>query len=163
MPLWLITASKSNQQCCPQAYSRLLLTRSCKAEFIQNRKLSVFITVQSGLFSYISSLVESLTRIRPREAPFPLYISRNGTLGRFHKGYNINCMITVFPHHMGFGVWCHPVDICELCCCQTSVTWGPSLVWPSAAKSICNKHLQVWHRRTCLVAWSPKCTITLTW
>ena len=118
--MWLVTSFKSDQQCCSQAYSWLLLTQSCKAGFIQNKN--------SLLSSQYSLIVTSLNCIKSRRAPFPPSIAITGTLGRlrkWHKTFTVtfHCFTTdrfwcLLPPGGQFHTWCTehvpPPEFCHV-------------------------------------------------
>lgn len=138
-PVWLVTSSKSDQQCCSQAYWWLLLTQSCKAGFIQNKKSLLSSQYSLACFLYNQLIVKSLTWIKSRRAPFPPSIAITGTLGRLRKWHKT--FTVTFHCFTTDRFWCllppggqfHTV--LNMCHHLSFVMWGVSLVWPSAAKS----------------------------
>lgn len=134
-----------------KAYSWLLMTQSCKVGSFKTKTLCIHNSTIWPV-SYITSLVESLTRIWSRRTPLALFMTITGTLGRLHKGGNINWGISVSCLRWSLvpdaTQWTNLHMVYWTCCHQSFVMWVSSLVWPSAAKRICNKHLQVWHPRT---------------
>lgn len=89
-----MAVTKSGQQCCSQTHSGLLLAKSYKAGFIQNKTSLCVHHSTVWPVSYVTSLVESLPQIR---SPLPPFLTLTGTLDRFHKGYNTNSQIKLFP------------------------------------------------------------------
>lgn len=93
--MWLITASKSCQQCCFKPVHDFCWPNHVKLGLFKTKTLPVFIKYSLACF-----LHNQLSRlINPNQGFASTLMTITGTLGWFHNVYSMNCRITVAPQH----------------------------------------------------------------
>lgn len=143
-----------------KAYLWLLLTQSCKVGSFKTKTLCIHNSTIWPV-SYITSLVESLTRIGSRSTPLALFMTITGTLGRLHKGGNINWGISVSCHRWSLvpdaTQWTNLHMVYWTCCHQFwHVSFGSRVTFS------CQENLQQTPAGLTSKnpAWGPKCAMT---